>query len=186
MTHFEHDWSVQCVIPSASRDDRPRQKHLKSDHFGAPYACMLLLLLKVVWLEKRPLTIAVDGLWMDWEAWSQCTVSCGGGSRVRTRQCYGNQHGGKTCEGNSTETGECETQNCPGIVHFLSKKGREMPARSPFTLSSFHLELMWEVWKFMFTVLCMYSSITHGHTLKYTHTRSRAHTHSIINTRIIH
>ncbi|KAK7100724.1 hypothetical protein V1264_023622 [Littorina saxatilis] len=61
----------------------------------------------------HPRMCPVDGLWMDWEAWSQCSTSCGGGSRERTRECNDGQHGGRQCEGEGSETSECETQHCP-------------------------------------------------------------------------
>ena len=65
-------------------------------------------------IKRRCCVPSVDGLWMDWEAWSQCTVSCGGGNRTRTRQCYHAKNGGKPCEGKDFETEACETQTCPG------------------------------------------------------------------------
>ncbi|KAK7491979.1 hypothetical protein BaRGS_00016825 [Batillaria attramentaria] len=63
----------------------------------------------------HPRMCPVDGHWMEWEPWSVCTVSCGGGSRKRTRECYVGKHGGKNCEGEASETEECNTRECGGI-----------------------------------------------------------------------
>jgi len=56
----------------------------------------------------------VDCAWGDYEEWGECSKSCGGGSRKRTRaeqtRALG---GGKSCEGSDTESGECKTQACP-------------------------------------------------------------------------
>ncbi|CAH1773844.1 unnamed protein product [Owenia fusiformis] len=55
----------------------------------------------------------VDGEYSSWEQWSDCTTSCGGGTRLRDRQCGGAAHGGKPCEGESVETEVCNTHHCP-------------------------------------------------------------------------
>ncbi|KAL8625611.1 hypothetical protein ACOMHN_043886 [Nucella lapillus] len=61
----------------------------------------------------HPTICPMDGHWMDWAPWSACTRSCGGGSRTRARECYRAQHGGNRCDGNGTETEDCQTQGCP-------------------------------------------------------------------------
>ena len=57
----------------------------------------------------------LDGNWGSWLSWTTCTVTCGGGVRHRTRNCDNPPPGenGKGCGDNSTETGDCFTQNCP-------------------------------------------------------------------------
>ncbi|XP_053376438.1 coadhesin-like [Mercenaria mercenaria] len=62
-----------------------------------------------------------DGVWGQWEQWSICGVTCGGGERSRSRTCiYSDQaNKGESCDGLSTATEICNTQACP---LFLIKK----------------------------------------------------------------
>ncbi|XP_067156720.1 hemicentin-1 [Apteryx mantelli] len=57
----------------------------------------------------------VDGKWAAWTSWSACTVSCGGGSRQRTRHCSdpAPQFGGHKCEGNDIQIDFCNSDPCP-------------------------------------------------------------------------
>ncbi|XP_014802303.1 PREDICTED: hemicentin-1 [Calidris pugnax] len=57
----------------------------------------------------------VDGKWAAWSSWSACTVSCGGGSRQRTRHCSdpAPQSGGRKCEGNDIQIDFCNSDPCP-------------------------------------------------------------------------
>ncbi|XP_078367511.1 coadhesin-like isoform X2 [Oculina patagonica] len=59
----------------------------------------------------------IDGGYSEWEEWSDCSLSCGGGKRSRHRQCTNPvpQHGGKDCKelGPATETEDCNTNGCP-------------------------------------------------------------------------
>ncbi|XP_062437683.1 hemicentin-1 [Rhea pennata] len=57
----------------------------------------------------------VDGKWATWTSWSTCTVSCGGGSRQRTRHCSdpAPQFGGHKCEGNDIQIDFCNSDSCP-------------------------------------------------------------------------
>jgi len=53
-------------------------------------------------------------LWGNWSAWSNCTVTCGGGTHTRSRKVAKEAvNGGAPCSGNSTETGKCKTNPCP-------------------------------------------------------------------------
>ncbi|XP_069478609.1 adhesion G protein-coupled receptor B2 isoform X6 [Ambystoma mexicanum] len=55
----------------------------------------------------------VHGLWEEWSPWSLCSVTCGRGSRARTRICVAPQHGGKACEGSETQSKVCNLAVCP-------------------------------------------------------------------------
>ena len=58
-----------------------------------------------------------EGEWQAWGGWSQCTSSCGEGLRMRARGCSGSLGGSEdSCPGDSTETEECISAGCPGIV----------------------------------------------------------------------
>lgn len=63
-------------------------------------------------LEFFPLT--VDGVWNEWMQWSECTVSCGYGTRNRSRTCKGPYYKGKECDGPKDETESCNAFSCPG------------------------------------------------------------------------
>ncbi|EDO49204.1 predicted protein, partial [Nematostella vectensis] len=58
-----------------------------------------------------------DGNYSQWSEWTSCTVTCGGGEQMRSRTCTNPtpHFGGKDCSaiGASTETGSCQTQECP-------------------------------------------------------------------------
>ncbi|XP_030626728.1 hemicentin-1 [Chanos chanos] len=57
----------------------------------------------------------VDGKWSSWVSWGACSVSCGGGTRQRTRLCASPapQHGGRQCEGNDVHIDFCNSEPCP-------------------------------------------------------------------------
>ncbi|XP_062592704.1 uncharacterized protein LOC134254174 [Saccostrea cucullata] len=57
----------------------------------------------------------IDGGFTDWSVWSTCTVSCGGGTRTRTRTCTNPapENGGADCVGDRSQTENCNTQECP-------------------------------------------------------------------------
>ncbi|XP_061153333.1 hemicentin-1 isoform X4 [Syngnathus typhle] len=55
----------------------------------------------------------VDGKWSSWVSWGACSVSCGGGTRQRTRLCAGPQYGGRQCEGNDAHLDFCNSEPCP-------------------------------------------------------------------------
>ena len=66
----------------------------------------------------RPTPTVVQGNWGLWGAWSDCSESCGSGSRSRSRECNNPApaHGGEECQGSNKESGECNTKPCQGIA----------------------------------------------------------------------
>ena len=66
--------------------------------------------------------VKVNGEWGDWSAWSSCSTSCGGGTKMRSRDCDNPapSHGGKACLGESTENNTCANTSCPGSLLQLS------------------------------------------------------------------
>ncbi|XP_071421021.1 hemicentin-1 [Pithys albifrons albifrons] len=58
----------------------------------------------------------VDGSWGQWQAWSPCSASCGGGEQSRERQCSSPAplHRGRPCAGDSSQIARCNPQPCPG------------------------------------------------------------------------
>ena len=72
-----------------------------------------------MFLPVRP----VDGNYSDWTAWSQCSSSCGSGSRYRTRSCTNPapSFGGQPCYnmGGDEEVEACFLRDCPGKIYHL-------------------------------------------------------------------
>ena len=65
----------------------------------------------------------VDGGYSEWSSWLQCSQTCGGGSRVRSRSCTNPSpsYSGKDCAelGPAFESEECNNDCCPGKSNFL-------------------------------------------------------------------
>ena len=59
---------------------------------------------------------AIDGNYTKWTSWSECSASCDGGVRWRTRNCTNPapEYGGKDCKelGGSKESEACNTMDC--------------------------------------------------------------------------
>nr|XP_058953113.1 coadhesin-like [Pocillopora verrucosa] len=57
---------------------------------------------------------AVDGNWSPWSSFGMCSKTCGGGLKHRTRLCNSPppSNGGKSCQGPSRETVDCNTHPC--------------------------------------------------------------------------
>ena len=67
-------------------------------------------------LVKPPSSSGVsDANYSDWSPWSRCSTTCGHQAVThRKRTCK--LIGGKTCQGNNTETKQCQFFRCPGIA----------------------------------------------------------------------
>jgi len=59
------------------------------------------------------------GGWGAWGEYSSCSQSCGRGQQTRSRSC-GNAEGGRHCEGDSSETRDCNTISCEGETQQLT------------------------------------------------------------------
>ena len=68
----------------------------------------------------------IDGGYTEWSEWSECTATCGGGSRSHSRTCTNPspKNKGKTCIeqdlGPNMESEECNTQDCRKYNVFTS------------------------------------------------------------------
>ena len=65
--------------------------------------------------------ILVDGMWKTWSEWGVCSVTCGGGESIRTRECIDALHGGDSCLGESNQTKVCEDFPCPSEFYKVEK-----------------------------------------------------------------
>ncbi|KAF5909115.1 adhesion G protein-coupled receptor B2, partial [Clarias magur] len=54
-----------------------------------------------------------DDLWEEWSAWSLCSVSCGRGSRTRSRSCVGAERRAEACSGLAVQNKLCYITVCP-------------------------------------------------------------------------
>ena len=61
----------------------------------------------------------VAGGWTSWSLWGQCSVTCDGGTKERSRSCTDPEpaHRGATCSGEATEKQDCSTSACPGEIN---------------------------------------------------------------------
>ena len=62
--------------------------------------------------------LLVPGEWMAWGEWGLCSKTCGGGVRMRTRECNMTTYGDLTspCIGKNLTTKECHTFSCQSKV----------------------------------------------------------------------
>uniref|UniRef100_A0A671PK73 Uncharacterized protein n=1 Tax=Sinocyclocheilus anshuiensis TaxID=1608454 RepID=A0A671PK73_9TELE len=56
----------------------------------------------------------VDGSWGQWAPWLECSARCGGGVKIRTRECDNPapQSGGRECVGSGRQQKACNTHSC--------------------------------------------------------------------------
>jgi len=56
----------------------------------------------------------VNGGWGKFGPWGECSVSCGGGTKMKTRKCDSPapSNGGKDCKGKSVKTKRCNKKIC--------------------------------------------------------------------------
>ncbi|XP_019403336.1 PREDICTED: adhesion G protein-coupled receptor B2 isoform X3 [Crocodylus porosus] len=55
----------------------------------------------------------VEGQWLEWGAWSRCSVTCANGTQQRTRRCSVAAHGWAECKGAHADARECANPPCP-------------------------------------------------------------------------
>ncbi|GCC36559.1 hypothetical protein chiPu_0015054 [Chiloscyllium punctatum] len=80
---------------------------------ASPYGTLCSGPLRETRVCNNSATCPVHGLWEEWSPWSLCSVTCGRGSRTRSRMCVAPQHGGKACQGPELQTKLCNIALCP-------------------------------------------------------------------------
>lgn len=63
--------------------------------------------------DAAVLVPAVEGQWLEWGAWSRCSVTCANGTQQRTRKCSVSAHGWAECRGAHADARECSNPTCP-------------------------------------------------------------------------
>ncbi|XP_078574438.1 uncharacterized protein LOC144860857 [Branchiostoma floridae x Branchiostoma japonicum] len=102
--------SVTCGVGEQTRDrscTNPAPAHGGADCVGPnqeTQAC------------DTGLACPVDGGWSDWSAWSDCSVTCGVGTQIRSRTCTNPApaNDGAECDGDAVGAQECDSGvSCP-------------------------------------------------------------------------
>ena len=69
----------------------------------------------IFFLSIRFSCIAIHCEWDEWKI-GECSRSCGTGTRMNNRTKLVEEAHGGTCNGQSSEIVECNTQPCPGMI----------------------------------------------------------------------
>lgn len=64
-------------------------------------------------MEEEECSTQACPFFNDWTPWNVCSVTCGGGTYQRQRDCVNGNQGDEGCDGSITETKNCATQKCP-------------------------------------------------------------------------
>ncbi|XP_030372393.1 semaphorin-5A [Scaptodrosophila lebanonensis] len=114
------DWSPctqTCGIAVKTRSrtcGNPRPAHGGRICVGSAQSQMYCSHLPPCPMPKAP---AVDGGWGPWGEWSECSAQCGGGFRMRRRECNDPipHNGGQDCPGCSLDYEDCNMQSCTEV-----------------------------------------------------------------------
>ena len=69
----------------------------------------------IILVSSNIFLTAIDCEWNDW-IFGECSKSCGTGTRINNRTKAVEEANGGTCDGESTETEECNAEPCPGML----------------------------------------------------------------------
>ena len=66
-------------------------------------------------------SLLVDGGWSHWTLLTDCSVTCGNGTRYRTRECNRppTAYGGRKCHGSNNDTQLCVQIPCAGMFFVI-------------------------------------------------------------------
>ncbi|KAK2518599.1 Adgrb2 [Columba guinea] len=80
---------------------------------SSPYGTLCSGLLRETRTCNNTATCPVEGQWLEWGAWSRCSVTCANGTQQRTRKCSVAAHGWAECRGAHADARECSNPSCP-------------------------------------------------------------------------
>ncbi|XP_040545722.1 adhesion G protein-coupled receptor B2 isoform X1 [Gallus gallus] len=80
---------------------------------SSPYGTLCSGLLRETRTCNNTATCPVEGQWLEWGAWSRCSVTCANGTQQRTRKCSVSAHGWAECRGAHADARECSNPMCP-------------------------------------------------------------------------
>ncbi|KAJ3609509.1 hypothetical protein NHX12_024030 [Muraenolepis orangiensis] len=64
--------------------------------------------------SASPAAICLEGQWLEWSPWSQCSVTCSAGTEQRQRRCSSAAHSWAECQGEHQERRGCSKPSCSG------------------------------------------------------------------------
>ncbi|XP_036252837.1 adhesion G protein-coupled receptor B2 isoform X2 [Molothrus ater] len=81
---------------------------------SSPYGTLCSGLLRETRTCNNTATCPVEGQWLQWGAWSRCSVTCANGTQQRTRRCsVSAPQGWAECRGAHADARECSNPTCP-------------------------------------------------------------------------
>ncbi|CAH1774571.1 unnamed protein product [Owenia fusiformis] len=100
--------SVTCGVGESTRTrlcDNPQPQYGGANCFGSSKEFVEC---------DEGILCPIDGYWEEWGEYSECSTTCGEGSKTRSRVCVPALYGGiNNCIGESSETLSCEIIQCP-------------------------------------------------------------------------
>uniref|UniRef100_A0A8C9VHG3 Subcommissural organ spondin n=1 Tax=Scleropages formosus TaxID=113540 RepID=A0A8C9VHG3_SCLFO len=140
-TRFRSVWGANCegeeverkpcdpglCPPLCVHDDRELSVGDTWLHGESPHLMLHLL-------PPRLLVLTVDGGWTPWSVWSDCPVTCGHGTQIRTRACVNPppRNNGTECPGPEREAQNCHTPPCLGNEALTWSIFSDRPSPSSF------------------------------------------------------
>uniref|UniRef100_A0A3B5QAV3 Adhesion G protein-coupled receptor B2 n=1 Tax=Xiphophorus maculatus TaxID=8083 RepID=A0A3B5QAV3_XIPMA len=79
---------------------------------SSPYGTLCSGALRETRMCNNTVSCPVEGQWLEWGAWSKCSVTCNTGTQMRQRRCSPSVHGWAECKGLHQESRECTNPSC--------------------------------------------------------------------------
>eukprot|EP00392_Amoebophrya_sp_AT5.2_P000202 g202.t1 len=112
---------VSSCSKSCGNGEMTRKREIMNEARFGGALCDKNALAEVAACGTDPCEVAEDCVWGYWSYWSDCSVSCGGGQRSRTRNIEtAPRNGGTPCEAKTmSETEGCNEQSCSEVQDCL-------------------------------------------------------------------